>query len=216
MIPSREMIVEIVYLIGFFGFPYAIYYNGVSLFFHYFCYDFPMLEFSQVSKSFAGKTVISEVSFQVKPGEMLNIVSAAGSGKTVLARMAAGLLRQTSGDISLDTYDMVLEPEAVKQRLGYLPQEIIFPAGAKTIREFLTMYAGWYRKPPLAAWGSHDLDAPCAGLSPDQKKKLLFAAILAVNPKAVILDEPPAGLDGLEEYLKSGGSALIFSREPLT
>ena len=74
-----------------------------------------------VSKSFAGKTAVEDVSFTVHPGEIIGFLGPNGAGKTTTLRMALGLIKPDSGEVKL--FDGLPGDEKSFGRIGFLPEE---------------------------------------------------------------------------------------------
>jgi len=80
----------------------------------------PPLSLSHVSKSFAGKSAVEDVSFKINPGEIVGFLGPNGAGKTTTLRMSLGLVKPDRGDINL--FGGAPGPQAFG-RVGFLPEE---------------------------------------------------------------------------------------------
>ncbi|WP_314590257.1 ABC transporter ATP-binding protein [Paenibacillus terrigena] len=151
--------------------------------------------------------VIRGVSFQVHEGEIVSLLGNNGAGKSTLSHLIMGIVRQTSGEIRLQGED--IRPWNIRQRgekIGYVmqnPNQMITQhmiwdevALGLTVRgvakeivdqkvEHVLRICGLY---PYRNW-------PISALSYGQKKRVTIAAVLAMEPKLIILDEPTAGQD---------------------
>lgn len=184
------------------------------------------------------KPVLGQVSFQVKPGEVLGIIGRSGSGKTTLACVLTGLLPPTSGDVrlagaSLDQYD----PERLGDFIGYLPQEVRFFDGtiAENIARMVaepdhTKVVAAAQKAQvhtiiLSLPDGYDtrVNGASISLSGGQKQRLGLARALYNDPVILVLDEPNAALDAegsqaLNEALtamkEEGGAVVIMTHRP--
>src|SRR6476661_3551644 len=82
-----------------------------------------MLEARHPVKRFFGIAAVNDVSFDVRPGEVVGYLGPNGSGKSTTAKMLAGLLETSSGAVRWDGTDTALDPIAFHRRLGYVPEE---------------------------------------------------------------------------------------------
>jgi ABC-2 type transport system ATP-binding protein len=164
-----------------------------------------MIELRGVSKKFSVFTVVNDVNFAVKPGEVLGYLGPNGAGKTTTIRMLAGLLEPTKGEILFEGRDVRRDLYAFKKRLGYVPEQSeIYPHLSAS--DYLTMVGRLRRLPerPLKAkilgfmdiFGlRQDMDTPLAAYSKGMRQKVLIAAALLHDPDVLLLDEPLSGLD---------------------
>ncbi|HHB91367.1 MAG TPA: ABC transporter ATP-binding protein, partial [Anaerolineae bacterium] len=128
-----------------------------------------------------------------------------GAGKTTTLRMLAGVLKPTSGQAHVLGQDVVRDPEALRQKIGYMPQHFSL-YGDLSVLENLTFFADIYRVPSrerkdriarllhfaqLEAFA----DRPASKLSGGMKKKLGLACALIHSPQLLLLDEPTNGVD---------------------
>jgi ABC-type multidrug transport system ATPase subunit len=146
------------------------------------------------------------------PGGMFGLLGPNGAGKTTLMRIVAGLLEPTSGSVTLDGLDVVREPERVRARLGYLPQEFgFYPhlTGEEMLVHLLRLKgvsaSGGLRR--LARELLERVNLAFAmkrkvkGYSGGMRQRLGIAQAIAGDPRLLIVDEPTAGLDP-EERLR--------------
>jgi len=80
-----------------------------------------MIELQGISKKFSASTVVNNVSFTVRPGEVLGYLGPNGAGKTTTIKMLAGLLEPTKGEIFFNGQNIRSNIHAYKRRLGYVP-----------------------------------------------------------------------------------------------
>src|SRR5215510_6191542 len=161
-----------------------------------------MLTLEAVSKRFPSGTYgVRDVSVSVSGG-VLGLLGPNGAGKTTLMQLVATVSRPTQGRILFQGHDLVAEPDRVRQRLGYLPQDFGVYENL-TAFEFLQYFA--------ALRGVHDsrrvrdmlelvnlhgvADRMVGGFSGGMKQRLGIAQALINDPDLVIVDEPTAGLD---------------------
>ena len=162
------------------------------------------LEVRAVSKHYRDKKAVDGVSITFTPG-VWGLLGANGAGKTTLIRMAAGLMRPTSGQIFYDGVSIDALNDAYRARLGYLPQEFGFYPEF-TVQEYLDYLAAL--KGLSRAESARQIDAlleqvsltevrkkKIAKLSGGMKRRVGIAQALLNDPEVLILDEPTAGLD---------------------
>lgn len=162
------------------------------------------LEVRAVSKHYRDKKAVDGVSITFTPG-VWGLLGANGAGKTTLIRMAAGLMRPTSGQIFYDGVPIDALNDAYRARLGYLPQEFGFYPEF-TVQEYLDYLAAL--KGLSRAESARQIDAlleqvsltevqkkKIAKLSGGMKRRVGIAQALLNDPEVLILDEPTAGLD---------------------
>src|SRR5579859_3191761 len=99
-----------------------------------------MIKAEHLSKRYEAVTAVEDVSFEVRPGEVLGFLGPNGAGKTTTMRMLAGFVTPTSGTASICGHDIATDPQAAKSSLGYLPEGA--PTyGEMTVRRFLEFIA---------------------------------------------------------------------------
>jgi ABC-2 type transport system ATP-binding protein len=164
-----------------------------------------MIELKGVTKKFSIFTVVHNVSFTVRPGEVLGYLGPNGAGKTTTIRMLAGLLEPTEGEILFEGRDIRRDLCGFKKRLGYVPEQSeIYPHLSGF--DYLTMVGRLRRLPErllkakilgfMDIFGlRQDMDSPLAAYSKGMRQKVLIAAALLHDPDILLLDEPLSGLD---------------------
>jgi ABC-2 type transport system ATP-binding protein len=167
-----------------------------------------MLEIRNVVKTYAKNVrAVDDVSLNL-PAGVVGLIGHNGAGKTSLMQMIATLTKPTSGQILFDGVDIVGKPEAIRGRLGYLPQDFgVYPN--LTALEFLQYFAALkgVRDPArlrrmLEMVNLHEhADRQAAGFSGGMRRRLGIAQALLNDPDVLIVDEPTAGLDP-EERLR--------------
>ena len=169
-----------------------------------------MIEVKNLAKSFNGKTILSDVSVEMKPGQCNLIIGASGSGKTVFMKCLVGLFQPDSGDILYSgenfTSMSVVEKKEIRKQIGMLFQgsalfssmtveeNIIFP---------LDMFTDYTRKKKLERVNEVLERVNLKGsnkkfpgeLSGGMMKRVGIARAIVLNPKYLFVDEPNSGLD---------------------
>lgn len=164
-----------------------------------------MLEIKDLYKQFGSLQAVKGISFSVKQGEVLGFLGPNGAGKSTTMRMITGFLPPTSGTAVINGHDVVTNPIAAKQQLGYLPENA--PVyGEMTVANFLRFAAEirGYRGSELegrvdAAIGNAHLgkvrNQTVGTLSKGYKQRTCFAQAILHDPPILIMDEPTDGLD---------------------
>ena len=171
-----------------------------------------MLEIRNLVKIYPGPvTALAGVDLDIPPG-MFGLLGPNGAGKSTFMRILAGLLEPTSGGVMLDGHDVVLDPQWLRARLGYLPQEFgFYPhlSGEKMLLHLLKL-KGVEAPGGLKALCKDLLERvnlgfaakrPVKSYSGGMRQRLGIAQAIAGDPRLVIVDEPTAGLDP-EERLR--------------
>jgi len=170
-----------------------------------------MLEIRNLVKIYPGPvTALAGVDLDI-PSGMFGLLGPNGAGKSTFMRILAGLLEPTSGNVTLDGHDVIADPQWLRARLGYLPQEFgFYPhlSGEKMLTHLLRL------KGVEAPGGLKQL---CKDLlervnlsfaakravksySGGMRQRLGIAQAIAGDPRLVIVDEPTAGLDPNERH----------------
>ncbi|HEY4746667.1 MAG TPA: ABC transporter ATP-binding protein [Steroidobacteraceae bacterium] len=156
-----------------------------------------------LTKSFGGRTVVRNLSMQVRRGQIYGFLGPNGSGKTTTIRMLCGLLTPDSGRGTCLGYDIRAEAEKIKLHVGYMTQRFSLYDDL-SVRENLEFIARIYGIPSptaaaraaIARLGLHERAEQIAGsLSGGWKQRLALGACTLPNPQLLLLDEPTAGVD---------------------
>lgn len=177
-----------------------------------------MIKIENLTKSYKGKTVVNNLSFEIKDGELFALLGSNGAGKSTTIKMILDLVKKDSGEID--------KPKDIL--IGYSPETPYFPPFL-TGKEVLTYYG------QLQKMGKEQLEEQCSalleevGLEDDSTKvrfyskgmlqRLAMAQALLGDPQFLILDEPCAGLDAmgrlemlsLIEKLKKKGKTILMN-----
>jgi ABC-type multidrug transport system ATPase subunit len=161
-----------------------------------------MLELQSVTKRFrGGVTAVADFSLQVRTG-VLGLLGPNGAGKTTLMQMIATITAPSSGTIRFDEVDLARDPDHLRRRLGYLPQDFGVYDNL-TALEFLSYFAALKGvrshsrvMAMLELVNLHTVAHRATGtFSGGMKQRLGIAQALVNDPDLVIVDEPTAGLD---------------------
>ena len=182
-----------------------------------------------VTKSFGDKVALRDVSFAVPRGQICGLLGPNGAGKTTLFRLMMGILRPSSGRLTIDGLDAFDDRIEAKRRIGFLPDEPVFYAYLSG-RETLALSASLHGLAVDSAIARLDkliarlrmtdeLSAFAEDYSRGMKKKLGLLLAMIHRPRLLILDEPTNGLDvqatrDVEElvlHLSAEGVTVLFS-----
>jgi ABC-2 type transport system ATP-binding protein len=166
-----------------------------------------MLELQDVTKSFKDLNAVDGVSLRLEPG-VVGLIGHNGAGKTTLMQMIATLAKPSRGRILFDGADIVKKPDAIRKRLGYLPQDFGAYRNVSAL-EFMQYFAALkgVRDPArirrlLELVNLHDqAHRQAASFSGGMLRRLGIAQALLNDPDILVVDEPTAGLDP-EERLR--------------
>jgi ABC-2 type transport system ATP-binding protein len=156
-----------------------------------------------LTKSFDGRTVVRDLSMQVKRGAIYGFLGPNGSGKTTTIRMLCGLLTPDKGEGTCLGYNIRTDADKIKLHVGYMTQKFSLYQDL-SVRENLEFVARLYNVPdPVDAaremikrLGLQGREAQLAGLlSGGWKQRLALGACTLPNPQLLLLDEPTAGVD---------------------
>ena len=189
----------------------------------------PLVEIDRITKVYGTFTAVSDLTLEVRRGEILALLGPNGAGKTTTIRMLMGILQPTSGRARIDGLDCFVDRVAVMERIGYLPDEPIFYdylRGSEIIR-FVGEMRGFTRSeiqqrstPLLERLELGDaIEEFAVNYSKGMKKKLALICAMLHDPALLILDEPTNGLDPfatrtLHELMRekvTAGRTVFFS-----
>ena len=166
-----------------------------------------ILRTEKIIKKYRKRTVVNEVSIEVRQGEIVGLLGPNGAGKTTSFYIMVGLIKPLSGDVFLDDVNITKEPmyRRAQRGIGYLAQEasifrkLSVEDNIKAILEFTKLTKTLQKERLenlLDEFGlQHVRKSPGITLSGGERRRTEIARCLAVDPKFILLDEPFAGID---------------------
>ncbi len=150
-----------------------------------------------------GFEALKNINLDIKKGEIFAMLGPNGAGKTTLISIVCGIVKPSSGKVSVENFDIIKDYRETRSRIGLVPQEL-------TLEQFETVFnnvsysRGLYGKKPdplyiekvlkqLSLWDKKDLGL--RQLSGGMKRRVLIAKALSHEPSILFLDEPTAGVD---------------------
>jgi ABC-2 type transport system ATP-binding protein len=188
----------------------------------------PVLKVSRLTKRFGGFTAVDEVSFEIRPGEILGLLGPNGAGKTTTIQMLLGVVTPTSGSIEAFGLDLSTHREAVLQQVNFSSTYIAMPQSL-TVEENLWVVARLYGLSDNARRVDDvvkklEMDEfrqkVTRKLSSGQMTRLTLAKAFLTEPRLLFLDEPTASLDPdiaykirslLKEERRSSGLSILYT-----
>jgi len=187
----------------------------------------PPVVVESLSKNYGDFAAVRQLSFTVRPGEIVGLVGANGAGKTTTLRAITGILRPSAGTIRVGGHVIEKEPVVARRQFAYIP-DTIHPYDLLTVTEHLHFIALTYRienaeskyeallEELELADKKHEI---ASSLSRGMLQKLSLACAFLREPRIVILDEPLTGLDprGIRNFKESirrrarAGTAFLLS-----
>ncbi len=187
------------------------------------------LEAQHLVKRFHGHAAVSDVSFVLRPGEILGYLGPNGSGKSLTLKMLTGLIEPSQGQVTYSGVDVTGGSLDFRRRFGYVPEEPhLYPFLSG--REYLDLVGGLRDLPAgamrtrinalLERFGlAEAAEQSISAYSKGMKQKTLLIAALLHDPQLLILDEPESGLDvgsilllrHLVRVLAERGRAILYS-----
>lgn len=158
-----------------------------------------MIEVRALDKAIKGRTILSNISFEIKSGECVALIGPNGAGKTTLMSCLLGDRKATKGQVLLD--GLAPRAQSNKEKVAVLPQENTIPTDLK-VKELLHFFQAIYKDSltdveidSLLCFSPEQKNQLAGKLSGGQKRLLAFVICLIGKPKLLFLDEPTAGMD---------------------
>jgi ABC-2 type transport system ATP-binding protein len=184
--------------------------------------------FKNLSKVYKnGFNALKTINLNIKKGEIFAMLGPNGAGKTTLISIICGIVKPSSGKVTVDGFDIIDDYRETRSRIGLVPQEL-------TLEQFETVFnnvsysRGLYGKKPdpkhiekilkqLSLWDKKD--QRLRQLSGGMKRRVLIAKALSHEPSILFLDEPTAGVDvelrqdmwKIVEELRATGVTIILT-----
>jgi ABC-2 type transport system ATP-binding protein len=163
------------------------------------------VEVAHLTKRFGTFVAVDDVCFEARPGEIFGFLGPNGSGKSTTIRILCGLLRPSSGSARVAGIDVIRNPEAVRQRIGYMSQKFSLYNDLRVV-ENLHFFGGLYGVsrqdlPGRIAWalkmaGLEGRENAVTGSLPvGWKQRLALGCAVLHRPPIMFLDEPTSGVD---------------------
>mgnify|MGYP003700794615 CR=1 FL=1 len=154
-----------------------------------------------ISKAFGSQKALSDLSFDIKKGEVVGFLGPNGAGKSTLMKILTTYMKADEGQAMVNGYDVATQARAVQTSLGYLPEHNpLYPE--LYVKEYLAYQADVYRVPKeriaaviLQTGLQPESHKPIGQLSKGYRQRVGLAAALLHDPDVLILDEPTTGLD---------------------
>ena len=165
----------------------------------------PIISIRNLNKYYGAKKVLSDISIDINPGQIIGYIGPNGAGKSTTVKILCGLISDFSGEVMIRGINVKKDPVGVKSLIGYIP-EMAELYDVLTPMEFLRFMGALYNLPAgvTAKRAENMLEAFSLAGNKDQrmdtfskgmKQKVLIISGLLHNPEILILDEPLSGLD---------------------
>ena len=183
---------------------------------------------SHLNKTYAsGFQALRDISLEIRHGEIFALLGPNGAGKTTLINVVCGIVKPSTGTVTVDGHDILTDYRASRALIGLVPQELTTDA-FETPPATMRFSRGLFGKPPnpaiiekvlkdLSLWDKRD--SRIMTLSGGMKRRVLIAKALAHEPQILFLDEPTAGVDvelrkdmwQLVRALRASGVTIILT-----
>jgi ABC-2 type transport system ATP-binding protein len=177
-----------------------------------------MLNVAGLQKKYKGQTVLKNITFQMKPGEIVGLVGENGAGKSTLLQLLATVMQPTQGEIQLDELSYATDVKEIRRLIGYVPQEISIWEEFTVEENMLFFEQLSWKKRTKEECRQLCLDMQLTqwkegvqSLSGGMKRKLNLAISLLHDPTFLLLDEPTVGID-LKSKMEIGSYLLNLAK----
>jgi ABC-2 type transport system ATP-binding protein len=188
----------------------------------------PAISVSHLNKTYAsGFQALKDINLEIRHGEIFALLGPNGAGKTTLINVICGIVKPSTGTVTVDGHDILTDYRASRTMIGLVPQELTTDA-FETPPATMRFSRGLFGKPPnpghiekvlkeLSLWDKKD--SRIMTLSGGMKRRVLIAKALAHEPQILFLDEPTAGVDvelrkdmwQLVRTLRASGVTIILT-----
>ncbi len=188
----------------------------------------PAISVSHLYKTYAtGFQALKDINLKIRHGEIFALLGPNGAGKTTLINIICGIVKPSSGSVTVDGHDIIADYRASRAMIGLVPQELTTDA-FETPPATMRFSRGLFGKPAnpghiekvlkeLSLWDKRE--SRIVTLSGGMKRRLLIAKALAHEPQILFLDEPTAGVDvelrkdmwQLVRSLRASGVTIILT-----
>jgi ABC-2 type transport system ATP-binding protein len=188
----------------------------------------PAISVSRLCKTYAsGFQALKDINLDIRHGEIFALLGPNGAGKTTLINVICGIVKPSTGTVTVDGHDILTDYRASRALIGLVPQELTTDA-FETPPATMRFSRGLFGKPPnpghiekvlrdLSLWDKKD--SRIMTLSGGMKRRVLIAKALAHEPQILFLDEPTAGVDvelrkdmwQLVRALRASGVTIILT-----
>jgi ABC-2 type transport system ATP-binding protein len=164
----------------------------------------PIISIANLSKTYAsGFRALKDINLDIRRSEIFALLGPNGAGKTTLIGIICGILKPSTGTVTVDGHDIIGDYRAARSLIGLVPQELHTDA-FESVWATVNFSRGLFGKPPnpvhvekvlreLSLWDKKD--SKIMTLSGGMKRRVLIAKALSHEPRILFLDEPTAGVD---------------------
>ena len=187
-----------------------------------------ILDIAGLTKTYAsGHQALKAVDLSIQAGEIFALLGPNGAGKSTLINIVCGIVKPTSGRVTVDGADILQDWRAARSMIGLVPQELTTDQ-FETVWATVTFSRGLFGRPrsdayvetvlrDLSLWDKKD--AKIQALSGGMKRRVMIAKALSHEPRILFLDEPTAGVDvelrrdmwAMVRKLREGGVTVILT-----
>jgi len=194
----------------------------------------PIVELLDLTKIYDNKVVVDHLNLSISKGEVFGLLGPNGAGKSTTILMILGLSEPTSGIVNVCGINSLTDPVKVKQRVGYLPEDVGFydNLSGKENLIYTAQLNGFNKNEAIKKADNlllrvglmQEADKKVGKYSRGMRQRLGLADALIKNPEVIILDEPTLGIDpsGMRDFLqlivelsKEDNITVIFSSHHL-
>ncbi|WP_053374344.1 ABC transporter ATP-binding protein [Paenibacillus sp. FJAT-27812] len=156
-----------------------------------------VLQLTDVSKSYAGKTALNHISLSVAPGKIVGLLGSNGSGKSTLMKIAAGLVQPASGSVRVDGKSV---GQGTKEITSFMPDQPLTESWMR-VEDAIMFYQDFYadfdvaKANEMLAFMKLNKKDRVSALSKGMNERLQLTLTLSRNAKLYMLDEPIGGVD---------------------